>query len=134
MLKPGDRVDDPAGPAAIDKPRDPIGRRPLRSGPNPSIEGISMESDMERRGDRRERRHRGRRRQPLLSGSDAESPVRGRSATTGLAAPGKGQAHYYSLMVDGDMNENAVWYYPEPSEAAQQIKGRVAFWKGVKVS
>ena len=46
----------------------------------------------------------------------------------------KGQAHYYSLMVDGDMNENAVWYYPEPSEAAQQIKGRVAFWKGVKVS
>ena len=46
----------------------------------------------------------------------------------------KGQAHYYSLMVDGAMNENAVWYYPEPSEAAQSIKGRVAFWKGVKVA
>ena len=46
----------------------------------------------------------------------------------------KGQAHYYSLMVDGDMNENAVWYYPEPSEAAREIKGRVAFWKGVTVT
>src|SRR5204863_6418129 len=46
----------------------------------------------------------------------------------------KGQAHYYSLMVDGEMTENAVWYYPEPSEAAKEIKGRVAFWKGVKVS
>ena len=31
------------------------------------------------------------------------------------------------------MNPDAVWYYPEPSEAARQIKGRVAFWKGVKV-
>src|SRR5664279_5297474 len=46
----------------------------------------------------------------------------------------KGQAHYYSLMVDGNLNENAVWYYPEPSDAAKEIKGRVAFWKGVKVS
>ena len=46
----------------------------------------------------------------------------------------KGQAHYYSLFVNGEMNPDAVWYYPEPSEAAQQIKGRVAFWKGVKVT
>ena len=36
-------------------------------------------------------------------------------------------------MVDGDMNENAVWYYPEPTEAASNIKGRVAFAKGVTV-
>jgi uncharacterized protein (DUF427 family) len=49
------------------------------------------------------------------------------------SCPWKGQAHYYSLIVDGDMNENAVWYYPEPSDAAKEIKGRVAFWKGVKV-
>jgi uncharacterized protein (DUF427 family) len=42
-------------------------------------------------------------------------------------------AHYYSLLVDGDLNPEAVWYYPEPSEAAAQIKDRVAFWKGVKV-
>ena len=46
----------------------------------------------------------------------------------------KGQAHYYSLLVNGEMNENAVWYYPEPLEAAKEIKGRVAFWKGVEVS
>jgi uncharacterized protein (DUF427 family) len=45
----------------------------------------------------------------------------------------KGQAHYYSLFVNGEMNPDAVWYYPEPSEAAAQIKGRVAFWKGVQV-
>jgi len=49
------------------------------------------------------------------------------------SCPWKGQAHYYSLMVDGDVNPDSVWYYPEPSEAAQEIKGRVAFWKGVKV-
>ena len=47
--------------------------------------------------------------------------------------PWKGEAHYYSVMVNGDLNPNAVWYYPEPSEAAREIKGRVAFWKGVKV-
>ena len=46
----------------------------------------------------------------------------------------KGQAHYYSLYVNGEMNLDAVWYYPEPSEAAAQIKGRVAFGKGVTVS
>ena len=45
----------------------------------------------------------------------------------------KGQASYYTLFVDGDANPDAVWYYPEPKEAAAQIKGRVAFWKGVKV-
>jgi uncharacterized protein (DUF427 family) len=46
----------------------------------------------------------------------------------------KGQAHYYSLFVGGEMNPDAVWYYPEPTEAAAQVKGRVAFWKGVQVS
>ena len=45
----------------------------------------------------------------------------------------KGQAHYYSLFVDGELNADAVWYYPEPTEAAAAIKGRVAFWKGVTV-
>lgn len=45
----------------------------------------------------------------------------------------KGQAHYYSLFVNGEMNPEAAWTYPEPSEAAAQIKGRVAFWKGVRV-
>ena len=46
----------------------------------------------------------------------------------------KGQAYYYSLFVNGEMNPDAVWYYPEPSEAAAAVKGRVAFWKGVTVS
>ncbi|HMN75091.1 MAG TPA: DUF427 domain-containing protein [Burkholderiaceae bacterium] len=46
----------------------------------------------------------------------------------------KGQALYYSLLVDGELNPDAVWFYPEPFEAAAAIKGRVAFWKGVDVS
>jgi len=45
----------------------------------------------------------------------------------------KGTASYYSLNVDGAANPDAVWYYPEPKAAAAEIKGRVAFWKGVKV-
>ncbi len=46
----------------------------------------------------------------------------------------KGTAQYYSLEVGGKTNANAVWYYPEPKDAAKQIRGRVAFWKGVTVS
>jgi len=45
----------------------------------------------------------------------------------------KGQARYHSLLVNGDLNPDAAWYYPEPSEAAAEIKGRIAFWKGVQV-
>jgi uncharacterized protein (DUF427 family) len=45
----------------------------------------------------------------------------------------KGQASYLTLFVDGDANPDAVWFYPEPREAAAQIKDRVAFWKGVQV-
>jgi uncharacterized protein (DUF427 family) len=55
------------------------------------------------------------------------------SAHTSIC-PWKGTASYYSLNVGGKRNDNAVWYYPEPKEAAKQIKGRVAFWKGVNVS
>ena len=47
--------------------------------------------------------------------------------------PWKGTAHYYDVVVDGHVNANAAWYYPEPKEAAKQIAGRVAFWKGVDV-
>ncbi len=46
----------------------------------------------------------------------------------------KGQASYYSLIVDGELNPDAAWYYAEPKEAAANIKGYVAFWKGVQVS
>ena len=45
----------------------------------------------------------------------------------------KGTAQYYTLDVGGSENANAVWYYPEPKEAAANIRGRVAFWKGVVV-
>jgi len=45
----------------------------------------------------------------------------------------KGQAQYLSLLVNGEMNPDAVWYYADPLPAAGGIKGRVAFWKGVQV-
>lgn len=48
--------------------------------------------------------------------------------------PWKGVASYYSVVVDGKENKDAAWYYPEPKDAAKNIKGRVAFWKGVVVS
>ena len=47
--------------------------------------------------------------------------------------PWKGTASYYDITVNGKTNPNAAWYYPEPAKAAAQIKGRVAFWKGVEV-
>ena len=46
----------------------------------------------------------------------------------------KGEASYYDLLVGGKLNKDAAWYYPDPSEAAKQIKDRIAFWKGVEVS
>ena len=45
----------------------------------------------------------------------------------------KGKASYYSLQVEGEMNEDAAWYYPEPRPLADGINGRLAFWKGVQV-
>jgi uncharacterized protein (DUF427 family) len=48
--------------------------------------------------------------------------------------PWKGTAHYYSLSVGGIENVNAVWYYPDPKEAAANIRNRVAFWKGVTIT
>jgi uncharacterized protein (DUF427 family) len=45
----------------------------------------------------------------------------------------KGIASYYHVAVDEHVNENAAWYYPEPSKMAERIKGYVAFWHGVKV-
>jgi len=45
----------------------------------------------------------------------------------------KGTASYYSLNVDGKINEDAAWYYPQPRELAKGIENRVAFWKGVQI-
>ena len=47
--------------------------------------------------------------------------------------PWKGTAHYYSLVVDGERNEAAAWYYPEPKPEAEHVRDRVAFWRGVEV-
>jgi uncharacterized protein (DUF427 family) len=47
--------------------------------------------------------------------------------------PWKGNASYFDLEVDGQVNRDAVWYYPEPKEAATEITGRLAFWRGVQV-
>ena len=50
------------------------------------------------------------------------------------SCPWKGQASYYSLIVDGELNPDAAWYYADPKPEAEMIKGHVAFWKGVKVA
>ena len=48
--------------------------------------------------------------------------------------PWKGDASYYNINVNGETNTDAAWYYPETKEAADNIKGYVAFWRGVDVS
>ncbi|MFW2349935.1 DUF427 domain-containing protein [Qipengyuania sp.] len=47
--------------------------------------------------------------------------------------PWKGTASYYSINAGGAINTDAAWYYPEPKEAAAEIRDRIAFWKGVEV-
>ena len=47
--------------------------------------------------------------------------------------PWKGRASYYTVVVDGERNRDAAWFYPEPKSAASEIKDHVAFWRGVQV-
>lgn len=54
-------------------------------------------------------------------------------SSTHTTCPWKGLASYYTVVVDGKVNKDAAWYYPEPKDAAKQIKDHVAFWRGVKV-
>ena len=56
-----------------------------------------------------------------------------RPSTTHTTCPWKGIASYYDVVVDGQVNRDAAWYYPEPKEAAKQIQNHVAFWRGVTV-
>jgi uncharacterized protein (DUF427 family) len=56
-----------------------------------------------------------------------------RESPTHTTCPWKGVASYYNLVVDGAANNDAAWYYPDPKDAAMQIKDHVAFWKGVTV-
>ncbi|MCR2832980.1 DUF427 domain-containing protein [Parerythrobacter lacustris] len=64
--------------------------------------------------------------------SDVDASVLRDSATTSVC-PWKGTASYHSIEVAGAINADAGWYYPEPKQAAAQIRDRIAFWKGVEV-
>lgn len=55
------------------------------------------------------------------------------SATT-TVCPWKGTANYYTLMVDGQSNPDAAWYYADTKPAADPVRGRIAFWRGVQIS
>lgn len=86
-------------------------------------------------------------RETVLAESDATVVVEGnhyfpadsiqreyfRESETQTTCPWKGVASYYDVVVDGEVNRDAAWFYPEPKEAAREIEGRVAFWRGVKV-
>ena len=56
-----------------------------------------------------------------------------RPSGTHTTCPWKGEASYYDVVVDGEVNRDAAWYYPDPKAAAEEIKNYVAFWRGVSV-
>jgi uncharacterized protein (DUF427 family) len=56
-----------------------------------------------------------------------------RESTTHTVCPWKGTASYYDVVVDGKVNKDAAWFYPQPKDAAKQIANYVAFWHGVSV-
>lgn len=66
--------------------------------------------------------------------ADAVDPALLRPSTTTTICPWKGTAHYHSLHVNGAENSDAAWYYPDPKPKAENIRDRIAFWKGVTVS
>jgi uncharacterized protein (DUF427 family) len=66
--------------------------------------------------------------------ADAVDPALLKPSSTTSVCGWKGTAQYYSLVVDGTENRDAVWYYADPKPQAANIKGRLAFWKGVKVT
>lgn len=55
------------------------------------------------------------------------------ASDTHSICPWKGEASYYNVVVNGETNKDAAWYYPETKPEANNIKGYVAFWRGVKV-
>ena len=56
-----------------------------------------------------------------------------KDSSTHTTCPWKGLASYYTVVVDGQENADAAWYYPQPKDAAKQIANHVAFWRGVTV-
>ena len=65
--------------------------------------------------------------------ADAVDPAVLRPSATTSVCGWKGTAHYHTLHVAGADNRDAAWFYPDPKEAAENIRGRIAFWKGVVV-
>jgi uncharacterized protein (DUF427 family) len=57
-----------------------------------------------------------------------------RKSDTHTSCHWKGEASYYDIVVGEQINKDAAWYYPDPSDAAKQIKDHVAFWKGVQIT
>jgi len=55
------------------------------------------------------------------------------STETNTTCPWKGFASYYSVVVDGETNKDAAWYYAHPKDAAKEIENKIAFWKGVEI-
>lgn len=53
---------------------------------------------------------------------------------TTSTCPWKGEARYLNLVVEGEKNKDAAWYYPEPKKEASAVQNRVAFWKGVQIT
>lgn len=56
-----------------------------------------------------------------------------RESKTNTVCGWKGTASYYDVVVEGEVNHDAAWYYPSPKPAAEEIAGYVAFWKGVQI-
>src|ERR1700722_6121260 len=56
-----------------------------------------------------------------------------RSSSTTSTHPSKGQARFMTVVMDGQDNQDAAWYYPDPKPAARKVKGYVAFWRGVEI-
>lgn len=52
---------------------------------------------------------------------------------THTTCPWKGEASYYNIKVGNELNKDAAWYYPQPKDAAKEIAGYIAFWRGVEV-
>ncbi len=65
---------------------------------------------------------------------EAVTPGVLKPSASATVCPWKGTAHYYTVVAGGAENPDAAWYYADPKPAAAQIKGRIAFWKGVHVS
>ena len=65
---------------------------------------------------------------------DSVKPEYLRGSETHTTCGWKGEASYYDVVVDEKVNKDAAWYYPDPMDAAKQIKDHLAFWKGVQVT